>query len=64
MLHHELEGVFSIKYKRDSDAVRAYTQGKKEAVVICGGVPGLEAADSLEKLGLEVTVLEFVPRVM
>ena len=61
---HNLEGVFSIKYKRDADAVRAYAQGKKEAVVICGGVLGLEAADSLEKLGLEVTVLEFVPRVM
>ena len=60
---HDLKGVFSLKYKRDADAIRAYPEGKKKAVVICG-VLDLEAVDSLKNLGLEVTVLAFVPRVM
>lgn len=61
---HDLKGVFTLKYKRDADAIREYAKGKKRAVVIGGGVLGLEAADSLKNLGLEVTVLEFLPRVM
>lgn len=57
-------GVFSIKYKSDALALRHYAQGKKSAVVIGGGVLGLEAADSLQELGLNVTIVEVNDRLM
>lgn len=60
----QTEGVFNVKYKEDSLALRAYAQGKKHAVIIGGGVLGLEAADALQDLGLNVTVLEAVDRIM
>lgn len=60
----DLKGVFALKYKSDAEAIKAYAARKKKAVVIGGGVLGLEVADALKSIGLEVTVLEFVPRVM
>jgi len=60
----DAEGVFSVKFKEDALALRAYAQGKKHAVIIGGGVLGLEAADALQDLGLSITVLEAVERIM
>lgn len=60
----DADGVFSVKFKEDATALRAYAQGKKHAVIIGGGVLGLEAADALQDLGLSITVLEAVERIM
>lgn len=57
-------GVFSIKYKTDALALREYAQHKKSAVIIGGGVLGLEAADALQELGLKVTIVEVSDRLM
>lgn len=58
------EGVFSVKHNTDSLALRNYAAGKQKAVIIGGGVLGLEAADALQELGLNVTVLEVADRLM
>lgn len=60
----EAEGIFSIKYKTDALALRNYAKGKQNAVIIGGGVLGLEAADALQELGLNITVLEVADRLM
>ena len=61
---NDFEGVF---YLRDSDDVRAIknnVEAGKRVVIIGGGYIGLETAASLRKQGMEVTVLEAMPRIL
>ena len=58
------EGVFTLRYAKDSSAIKEYAKGKKTAAVIGGGVLGLEAASELNNLGLEVTVIEVADRIL
>ncbi|HEX2913957.1 MAG TPA: FAD-dependent oxidoreductase [Chloroflexia bacterium] len=55
-----LEGVFILREADDAMRIRYFAQahGCRRAVVAGGGLLGLEAAYALQKLGLEVTVLE------
>ncbi|NVN12343.1 FAD-dependent oxidoreductase, partial [Nguyenibacter vanlangensis] len=48
----------------DLDTIRAAAQGARHGVVIGGGLLGLEAANAVKALGLEVCVVEFAPRLM
>lgn len=62
----EREGVFTVRSLDDARAIRDYAQGlvsegRKEAVLIGGGLMGLECANALATLGLEVTVLQGGP---
>jgi len=60
----DLDNVF---YLRDTTDVRAIKDGVAEgrrAVIIGGGYIGLETAASLRKQGMEVTVLEAMPRIL
>jgi nitrite reductase (NADH) large subunit len=59
----ELNGAFCLRGADDATMIRAFVQeeGARNAVVAGGGVLGLEAADELRKLGLEVTVVEREP---
>ncbi len=57
-------GVFTLWTIADALRIQAYARSCKRAVVIGGGLLGLEAARGLRALGLEVTVLEFMPRLM
>lgn len=61
-----LEGVFSLRTLADIDRIRAFTQrpGKQRAVIVGGGYIGLETAAVLRKLGLSVTLLEAMPRLL
>lgn len=59
-----LEGIFTVRNKEDVDAIKNYCIGKKKAVVIGGGVLGLESACGLQKLGLEVSVIEMMQRML
>jgi nitrite reductase (NADH) large subunit len=54
-------GVFALRTIDDALTIREYAKGKKNAVVIGGGLLGLEASEALGKLGLKTTVLEFAP---
>ncbi len=57
-------GVFALRTLDDALAIREHAARCKEAVVVGGGLLGLEAARALNGLGLSVTVLEFAPRLL
>ena len=60
----DLQGVFTLRSLEDADRIREYTRGLKKAVIIGGGVLGLEAAYELKEGGFEVTIIEASPRLM
>ncbi len=55
---HELDGVFSIRIWDDTKKIHDRLEGTTDAVVIGGGVLGLEAAWDLKKAIKNVTVIE------
>jgi NAD(P)H-nitrite reductase large subunit len=57
-------GVFVFRTLDDCEAIAAYAQDCDRAVVIGGGLLGLEAARGLLSHGLEVTVVEVAPHLM
>jgi 3-phenylpropionate/trans-cinnamate dioxygenase ferredoxin reductase subunit len=59
-----LRNVLYLREIVDVHALRAAVVPGGQAVVVGGGYIGLEAAASLRKLGMEVTVLEAQPRVL
>ena len=61
---HDKQGVVAIRRLRDVEKIQAMGNTLKQAVVIGGGVLGLEAAWELRKAGIEVTVLELAPKLM
>ena len=58
------QGVFVFRTLDDCEAIAAYSQNCARAVVIGGGLLGLEAARGLLSRGLEVTVVEVAPHLM
>ncbi|MEM9157858.1 MAG: FAD-dependent oxidoreductase [Verrucomicrobiota bacterium] len=54
----ELEGVFVYRTTKDVDAIKAYSRNAKRAVILGGGLLGLEAANALQEQGLDTHVLE------
>jgi len=61
---HHLKGVFYLRTLADAQAIQnAVTPGGR-AVIVGGGYIGLETAASLRKLGMNVTVLEMMNRVL
>lgn len=61
---HELEGVCYLRDLNDVDTIKAFVGTGKSAVIIGGGYIGLETAASMRKLGMNITVLEAMPRVL
>jgi nitrite reductase (NADH) large subunit len=60
----DTEGVFTLRTLEDALAIKAYAPRCEQAVVIGGGLLGLESARGLQGLGLSVTALEFFPRLL
>ena len=61
----DLAGVHAVRTRADCDQLMGEIYGGvKNIVVIGGGYIGLEAAAVLSKLGLKVTLLEALPRVL
>lgn len=58
------KGVFTLRTLDDAQAIKAYAKGVSTAVVIGGGLLGLETARALRVVGLEVTVVEFSPHLL
>jgi 3-phenylpropionate/trans-cinnamate dioxygenase ferredoxin reductase subunit len=56
--------VFAVRTIADVNSLRPHCQPGKRAVIVGGGFIGLEVAAVLKKLGLQVTVLEGLPRVL
>jgi nitrite reductase (NADH) large subunit len=61
---HNLPGVLSYRDLDDVNAMLLAAQSRTKAVVIGGGLLGLEAAAGLEAHGMDVTVLHLMPTLM
>ena len=57
-------GVFTLRTISDALHIKEFTENTKKAIVIGGGLIGLEFAASLRKLGQQVTVVELFPRLL
>jgi nitrite reductase (NADH) large subunit len=57
-------GVFTLKTLADADRIKQAAAQAKTAVLIGGGLLGLEAGNGLRKLGLKIMVVEFFPRLL
>ncbi len=58
------EGVFTLRTIDDAKAIIEYAKDKNEAVLVGGGLLGIEAAISLTALGLKTTVVEVFDRLL
>jgi len=57
-------GVFTLRTLEDALAIREFPKKKGKAIVIGGGLLGLEFAACLRKIGQQVEVLEVLPRLL
>jgi nitrite reductase (NADH) large subunit len=60
----ELQGIVSFRDLRDVNSMLAAAERYRHAVVIGGGLLGLEAANGLQRRGMQVTVLHRADRLM
>ncbi|MBI5538472.1 MAG: FAD-dependent oxidoreductase [Bacteroidia bacterium] len=60
------EGIFTLRNVADTDYIKSFVQQKevKKAVVIGAGFIGLEMAENLHELGLDVTIVEMSNQVL
>jgi len=58
------QGVYALRTLDDTTAIREKAAGAERAVVVGGGLLGLEAARALRALGIGVTVLEMAPHLL
>jgi nitrite reductase (NADH) large subunit len=58
------ESIFTLRTIADALAIRERAKKCRKAAVIGGGLLGLEAGNGLRKMGLEVSVIEFYPRLL
>lgn len=61
---NDKEGVFSLRYFNDLQKIQEYASRIDKGIVIGGGLLGLEAANSLNKLGIETLVIEYFDRLL
>ncbi|MBC8447712.1 MAG: NAD(P)/FAD-dependent oxidoreductase [Chloroflexi bacterium] len=57
-------GVFTLRTVDDAQAIQIRARSVRRAIVIGCGLLGLEAARALRVLGLKVTMVEFLPRLL
>ncbi len=60
----DLPGIHVVRTIPDSRRIRNAVQGAKHALVVGGGMIGLEMAENLVHRGLEVTLVELAPQVL
>ncbi len=62
----DLPGIFTLRNIPDTRHIKDWIaqHGAKSAVLVGGGFIGLEMAENLQRLGLDVTVVEMLPQVM
>jgi 3-phenylpropionate/trans-cinnamate dioxygenase ferredoxin reductase subunit len=60
----DLDGVFTVRDKRDADLLAGQMKPGRRLLIIGGGYIGLEAAAVARHLGLEVTLIEMADRIL
>jgi 3-phenylpropionate/trans-cinnamate dioxygenase ferredoxin reductase component len=60
----ELDGIYYLRDANDAEQIKSKVAAGKKAVIVGGGYIGLETAAVLRKLGMQVTVLEMMERVL
>ncbi|MFK3778678.1 NAD(P)/FAD-dependent oxidoreductase [Agrobacterium sp. NPDC089420] len=60
----DLDGVLTVRDRRDADRLTVEMKPGRRLLVIGGGYIGLEAAAVARKLGLEVTLIEMADRIL
>lgn len=60
----KVKGVFTLWDKLDSERINQHLPETKEAVIVGGGLVGLQAARALTAQGVKVTIVEKLPRLM
>jgi len=58
------EGIFTLRSIDDAKAIKEYAKKSRKAVLIGGGLLGLEAGNGLRRAGLQVVVVESFPRLL
>jgi nitrite reductase (NADH) large subunit len=60
----EKGGVFALRHIKDARDIISHVRNIGEVVIIGGGLLGLEAGNGFRRLGKEVTIVEFFPRLL
>lgn len=60
----EIKGVFTLWDKIDSEKINRHLSGVRNAVIIGGGLVGLQSARALRAQGINVTIIEKMSRLM
>jgi NADPH-dependent 2,4-dienoyl-CoA reductase/sulfur reductase-like enzyme/rhodanese-related sulfurtransferase len=62
----ELEGITTLQSMRDADYLRKIADEKKvkKAIVIGGGLIGIETCEALHLAGIEITIVEMLPQLL
>ncbi|MCX8043011.1 MAG: FAD-dependent oxidoreductase [Desulfobacterota bacterium] len=62
----DLDGITTLQSMRDADYLRTVCdeQQIKKAVVVGGGLIGIETCEALRRAGIEVTVVEMLPQIL
>jgi len=62
----DLEGITTLQSMQDADYLRKIRDEKriKKAVIIGGGLIGIEAAEALRLAGIEITIIEMLPQIL
>jgi nitrite reductase (NADH) large subunit len=60
----EKKGVFTLRSMKDAIGMKEFSGGVKQAILIGGGLVGLETGGALLKRGIKVAVIEHNPRIL
>jgi len=60
----EKKGVFTLRSMQDAIGFRQFLPAVKQAILIGGGLVGLETAGALLRRGIKVAVIEYNPRIL
>lgn len=60
----ESKGIFAYRTLEDAEQILAFAKGKKSAIVLGGGLLGLEAANALRELNIKPSVVELANGLM
>jgi nitrite reductase (NADH) large subunit len=60
----EKKGVFTLRTMKDAIGMKEFSEGVKQAILIGGGLVGLETGGALLRRGIKVAVIEYNPRIL